>query len=119
MMRGWESPTGVGKTHSGRISRPPPHQFVATRTISASVSAAIVREGSSDAAIRSPTSRHWLYVESPLRVPDQVRPQGVMASTLASAVLRAFSATSGPNAMPSTTMTSTSVMPMNPRAVFK
>jgi hypothetical protein len=48
-----------------------------------------------------------------------VRSQAAMALTRASAPLTAFSATSGPNATPSTGMTSTSVMPMNPRIAFK
>ena len=42
-----------------------------------------------------------------------------ITSTVASAALTAFSAASGPNAMPSTAMTSTSVMPMNPRTALK
>lgn len=56
----------------------------------------------------------------PVRVGmGRVLAQAVMASTRASAELTACSATCGPKAMPSTAMTSTSVMPMNPKAAFR
>ena len=44
---------------------------------------------------------------------------GAIASTLASAALTAVSAASGPNPIPSMAITSTSVMPINPRIAFR